>query len=161
MTLRVAPPPFNDPLVDENGYMSSEFFNWLQIVLLPSIEQTPSVFGNTPAFEVTNQNASIAGTPLPLGSLSAGYYRVTVWMRITTPAGVASSVTPFFTFTDGGVACTVTGSAMTSNAINQPDSQTFLLSVDAPGPISFGTTYVSNPAGAAVYETTVTVERVQ
>lgn len=161
MTLRVAPPPFNDPITDDNGYMSSEFFNWLQIVLLPSIEQTPSVFGNVPPYEATGLSASIADTPLALGSLSAGYYRVSVWLRITTPAGTSSSVTPFVTFTSGGVACTMTGTAMTSNAINTPESQTFFVSVDAPGPISFGTTYASNPASAAVYEAAVTVERVQ
>ena len=159
--LRVAPPPFNDPLVDKNGFMSSEFFNWLQIVVLPAIEQTPSVFGQSPAVSVSGQTASIAATDLTLGSLSAGMYRVSVYLRITTPAGVSSSVTPFFNFTDDGLACTMTGTAMTSNAITTPTSQTFLLQVDAPGPIQFGTTYASNPAAAAVYEAVVTAERVQ
>lgn len=159
--LRVAPPPFNDPLVDDKGFMSSEFFNWLQIVLLPSIEQAPSVFGGSnPAFNSNNLAAAVGATSLPLGSLSAGLYRVMTYLRITTPAGVSSAIEPFLNFTDNGVACTMTGEAMVSNAINEPLSQAFLLNIDAPGPIQFGTNYASTPAGA-VYLAICAVERLQ
>lgn len=160
--VQVPPPVFDDPFVDEQGRLSSDAFNWFLINVLPRLNQTSAIFGGaTPVFERTGQSASIAPESLPLGSVSTGYFRVTVWMRITTPAGVASSVTPFLEFTSRGVACTVTGDALTSNAINLPASQTFLINVLAPGPIRIGTTYVSNPASAAVYEIAAIVERVQ
>lgn len=160
-TLRVAPPPFNDPLVEENRFMSSEFFNWLQIVLLPAIEQTPTVFGTTPPLSVTGQTAAIALTALPLGEVTTGVYRVSVYLRITSPDGVSSSVTPQISFPDNGVTCTMTGDALVSDAIDEPGSTVFIASVDAPGPISFGTLYVSNTPNAAVYKAVVLVERVQ
>lgn len=160
--VQVPPPAFEDPFVDKDGRLSSESFNWFLINVLPRLNQTSAIYGgSTPPFERANQNASIAPESFALGSLSTAYYRVTVWMRITSPAGVNSSVTPFLQFTSGGVACTMTGQAMTSNAINQPASQSFLILVDAPGPIQIGTTYASNPAGAAVYEIAAVVERVQ
>jgi len=160
--VQVPPPVFDDPFVDAQGRLSSDAFNWFLINVLPRLNQTSAIYGGTtPPFERTGQSASIAAFSLPLGSLSTGYFRVTVWVRITTPAGVSSSVTPFLQFTSKGVACTVTGAAVTSNAINLPASQTFLIHVQAPGPIQIGVTYASNPASAAVYEIACVVERVQ
>ena len=98
---------------------------------------------------------------MPLGSISAGLYRINVYLRITTPDGVSSSVTPFVNFIDDGVTCTMTGVAMTSDAIDEPSSQYFFVDVDSPGPISFGTLYASNTPNAATYKAVVVAERVQ
>ena len=159
---QIAPPAFGDPWVDKAGLPTTEIYNWFLITLLPAIQQAPSLSGNTgnPTYEATGQTASIAATDLSLGSLSTGLYRVTVYIRVSTPAGVSSSITPILSFTDDGVACTVTGTAHTSNAINTPSSQSFLVAVDQPGPIQISTTYASNPAGAAVYQIAAVAERV-
>lgn len=160
----VPPPVFEDGFTDEQGRLTSDAFNWFVINVLPRLNQSALSFlgnNNTPPFEQTNQNASIAATALALGSLSTGYYRVTSWLRITTPDGVSSSVTPFIDFTSKGVACVMNGAALTANAIGSPLSHTFMALVQSPGPIRVGTTYVSNTPGQAVYEVSFLVERVQ
>ena len=159
---QIAPPPLADPWVDKNGAPLTDIVNWFLITLLPAVARSPSIANvDTPPLEQTGLNASLGATDLNLGSLTDGRYRVTVYLRITTPAGVSSSVTPFVNFTDDGVACTMTGAALTANAANQPLSHVFQMDVQAPGPIQVGTTYVSNPAGAAIYKITATAERVQ
>jgi hypothetical protein len=161
-TLQIAPPTFEDPFVEENGRLSSEAFNWIVITLLPRITQTASVFGTTPPFETeTPENDAIATTPLPLGSLNAGLYRVMTYLRVTSPDGVSSSVTPVVSFVDEGVTCQMEGVALTSDNIAEPVSQAFLVRVDAPGPISFSTIYASNTPNAMQYDAVVIVERVQ
>jgi hypothetical protein len=161
-TPRIDAPAFQDPIVDRDGRMSSELFNWFQIQLIPAIEQAPRTSGGGgPAVSLSAQSAAIAPTSIPLGVVSTGMYRVTTYLRVTTPAGVSSSVTPVIGFTDQGVACTMTGTALTANAINLPLSQTFLVAVDGPGPITYAMTYASNPAAAMVYRLVITCERVQ
>lgn len=159
--INVAPPTFEDPFVEENGRLSSEAFNYFMTVLLPRVGQTPSTFGTAPVLEVTAQDAAIASTPLPTGSLSTGYYLVTVYLRVTLPDGAASSVQPFVSFIDNGVTCTMTGLANTSDSIAAPSSQSFLVSVDQPGPISFGTNYSSTTPNLMEYKATVVLQRLQ
>jgi hypothetical protein len=159
---KVAPPAFSDPMVEESRFPTSEFYTWILLTLLPAIEQVPAVAGGTvPILELTGQNAAYALTPLPLGSLNAGVYRVSVYLRVTTPDGAASSVQPYVSFLDDGVTCTITGAALTSDAITVPVGQDFIMTVDQPGPISFGTNYASTTPGQMIYKATVTVERVQ
>lgn len=162
---KVSPPAFNDPMVDESRFPTSDFYNWILITLLPAIEQVPSVAGGTvPVLQLTGvnvQNAAYPLTPLTLGSLNAGIYRLNVYLRVTTPDGAASSVQPFVSFLDDGVTCTITGTALTSNAINLPSGQSFILNVDQPGPISFGTNYSSTTPNQMVYKAVVAVERIQ
>jgi len=158
----IAPPPLSDPWVDENGLPDANLVNWFLITLLPAVALSPSVFSTgAPPYSETGLNAAVATTPLPLGIVPGALYRVSVYLRITTPDGVSSSVTPFIQFPDDGVTCTMTGTAMTSDAVGSPSSQVFFANVDSPGPISFGTNYVSNTPNAAVYKAIVIVERVQ
>lgn len=162
LTPKVSPPAFSDPMVEASRYPTTEFYNWILITLLPALEQVPSVAGGSvPVLSETGQNAAYALTPLPLGSINAGVYRVSVYIRVTTPDGAASSVQPYVSFLDDGVSCTITGAALTANAINVPTGQTFVVNVDQPGPISFGTNYSSTTPNQMVYKAVVTVERVQ
>lgn len=158
----VSPPAFNDPMVEESRFPTSEFYNWILITLLPAIEQAPAVAGGTtPILELTGQNAAYPLTALPLGSLNAGVYRLGVYLRVTTPDGAASSVQPYVSFRDDGVTCTTTGTALTSDAIATPSGQSFIVNVDRPGPISFGTNYSSTTPNQMIYKAVVTIERVQ
>lgn len=159
-TLIIAPPTFEDPFVEENGRLSSEAFNWFMTVLLPRIGQTANIYGTSPPFD-EETNAAIAPTALPLGSLSAGLYRVMTFVRVTQADGVSSSVTPVLGFISDGVTCTMAGDALTSDVIDEPISQAFLVNVDQPGPIGISTVYVSNTPNAMSYRLIVTVERVQ
>lgn len=159
--INIAPPTFEDPFVEENGRLSSEAFNWFMTVLLPRIGQTSSIFGTAPVFEQDNIDDALATTPLPMGELSTGTYRVSVYLRVTLADGVSSSVQPFVQFVDDGVTCTMDGAALTSDNIDEPQSSTFVVAVDQPGPISFGTNYSSNTPNLMQYKSIISVERLQ
>lgn len=122
------------------------------------LESAPSAFEPV---ALTSQGASIVTTALPTdGDLSAGLYRVTWYQRITTVAGVSSSLTVAFGWTDGTVAQSHAGAAMTGNTTATWQSGTFLLRTDAASPITYATTYVSNAAGVMRYALYLTLERV-
>lgn len=156
---QISPPAFNDRWVDEDGRLTAENTSWFLQSLLPALQQAPSLSGASPAFEADNQNAAIAATPLPLGTLSTGRYRVSIFLRVSSPDGVNSSVAPVLNFTTETVACQITGAALTSDNIGLPQSAVFLVSVDQPGPIEFSTTYASNTPNAMHYTVTVLTER--
>lgn len=157
----IAPPPMADPWVDENGILDGNVVNWFLIVLLPAISQSPSVFTSSGPVLSSESSAAIPVTPLPLGAISAGLYRVSVYLRVTQPDGAGSSVTPFVTFIDEGITCTMEGTPLTSDAIDEPNSSTLVVQVDAPGPISFGTLYSSTTPNAMEYKAVVVIERLQ
>lgn len=160
-TPQISPPPLADPWVDEDGVPVSDLINWILITLLPAIAQSPSVFNSTsPPFEEEDDDA-IALTPLPIGDLSTGLYRVSVFIRVTSPDGAASSVAPVVSFPNDAVTCSMTGDpALTSDDISIPGTWTFFLEVDAPGPISIGTVYASTTPNLMSYKIVATVERV-
>lgn len=160
-TPQISPPPLADPWVDENGVPTSDLINWVLITLLPSIAQSPSVSdARTPPFDEQASDA-IGLTPLPLGSVSGGLYRVSVYARVTGPDGVSSSVTPIVSFPNDGVTCQMEGDPpLTSDAIDTPGSWTFFAEVEAPGPISVGSLYASNTPNAMEYHMIATCERV-
>lgn len=159
-TPQLSPPPFADPWVDPDGVPTRDITDWFLTVLLPSIAQSPSVSNATTPPFAQSASAAIGLTALPVGSLSSALYRVSVFARVTTPDGVSSSVAPQISFINDGVTCAITGAALTTDAIDQPGTWTFFVEVDAPGPISIGTTYASNTPNAMSYDITATVERV-
>ena len=158
---QLAPPAFNDPWVESDGRLTAENISWFMQILFPALQQAPSQSGSTPAFDESAVAASIVSTSLPLGTISTGTYRVTVYMRVTQADGVSSSVYPVLNFTDEAIACEVDGSVdpLTSDNIGFPKSWTFLLAVDQPGPIDFSTVYSSNTPGLMQYRVLVLVER--
>lgn len=121
---------------------------WRQFLATQTAEATtvPAVTTVT----VTAATAAIGTTPIStLDPLSAGLYRVTTFLRIVTPASIASSAQPSVVFTDGGVVCTLTGTAVTGNTTASVGTNTFLVRIDAGTPISYAVAYASNAAGMA------------
>lgn len=104
------------------------------------------------------QTDSIAVTPVPSGSLAPGLYRMTYFVRVTSAAGVASSIQVIFSFTDGGVSCTFPGTVFNGNLTTTVGSQTATFNIDAASPVSYSTAYTSNPANAMTYELFVILE---
>lgn len=109
---------------------------------------------------LTGQNASISTTAIPTDALASGLYRLTYYARITGPAGVSSSLTPTFAWTDGSASCTVSGAAITGNTISSTGTGTYLVQIDQATPISYSTTYASNPAAAMTYALAIVLETV-
>src|SRR3990167_7657273 len=93
------------------GLISLEFDNWLR-ELTTRLNHTAEILA---AVTLTGQGASIAATSLPLGITSAGLYRITAYVRITTPGTVSSSLTVTITTTDGGGTVNQSSVALTGN----------------------------------------------
>ena len=115
-------------------------FNWLQWFgsLTSRADSAPERKTHVRAVA---QVASIALTPLPLGSVPAGIYRVTYNFRVTTPGSVSSSLQFTLTWTDGGVVQTSSGAAETGNTTTTKQMGTMPIRSDGGVPISYSTTY--------------------
>lgn len=149
---------YQEPLVEpKSGMMSPRWYIYFR-------DQNDQV-NSTPQAVITpvslvNQNASIGTTPLPTDALAPGLYQVQYYARITTAAGVSSSLTVTISWTDGSVACSFSGAAMTGNTTGTLQTNTLLIEIDQASPVSFSTTYASNPAGAMEYKLLIVLQKV-
>ena len=109
---------------------------------------------------LAGQNSALGGTPLLPTIANTGTYRLSYYMRVTTPAGVSSSLQITLAWTDGGVAQSFTGAALTSNTTLSFQTGTLLINADAATPISYSTAYASNAANVMRYSLTVTLEQI-
>lgn len=124
--------------------------------LVTAVDAAPAGFEPV---QLTGQSASIGTTAIPTdGDLSAGLYRVTVYQRITTADSVSSSVQTTISWTDGTVACSFSGTALTGNTTATVGSFTFMMRVDAASPISYATT-VALGSGNGRYRLDIMLER--
>ena len=137
-------------------YFSQEIVDWL-LEQQQRSEDTSERLGST---ALTNQSASISATPVPVPSLTAGLYRVSYYARITTAATTSSSLTVTIAWTDGTIAMTQAGAALTGNTTATQQNGTFFIQDDANASITYATTYASNGAGEMKYSLYVVVESV-
>ena len=110
--------------------------------------------------DLSAQAASIAGTSLPIGSITHGVYRVSYYARITTAATTSSSLIVEFTWPDSGVTQTFTGAAITGNTTTSYQQAEIVMDVDAVGPLQYNTTYASVGATPMAYKLVITCEKV-
>jgi hypothetical protein len=156
MALVGSPMPSREPLIEQDRSINFRWLLWFQR-LRQEQDSTPVV--QTDVVALTAQTAAIGTTAIQAPSLSAGYYRVSTYARITTAAGVSGSVTVTIHYTSGGVSCSEPGTTV-ANATNVPQSDTFLIKVDGATPVSYSVAYASNPAATVAYELAVVLERV-
>jgi len=159
----LAAPPTQDSLIElderrrDPYYMAKSWIIWMQDSLTTRVQSAPQ---SLKTVELTDQNASIGATPVPLGSVTAGRYRVSYYARVTSPDGVASSLTVTIRWTEGAVSLSLSGAAMTGDTTTTVQSGMMLLQVDANVSIEYATTYASNTPGLMKYRLTVQVEAV-
>lgn len=153
MALAITSPPIQSPLVEPPAMGKTPtwlatrvWLDWLNSLVSRAQVAAYVVASAT----LAAQNASIGVTAL-VPSAAQGRYRITVHARVTTVDGVASSLIPVISYTNGGVACTQSGAALTSNNTGLPASWTFAVIADASTPVSFATTYASTTPGQMVY----------
>ena len=158
---RIDAPPFEDPWVDKNRLPTSEIFNWFQTTLVPALESSPSFAGGGSApVSLVDQAASIGATSItPI--LSTALYRVSIYARVTTVDGAASSLSVTIGSTDDGIATTQTTADLTADDVSTPLSAVAIVAVDAPGPLTYATTYSSTTPGQMKYKLVIGVERLQ
>lgn len=151
----LAPFPVHDPLVDRGARVARHWRDWFLRVwdAINAAPQTVSV-GTSSA-----QAAAISVTTLVTPTV-AGLYRATWALRITQAATSSSSAMVVIGWTDGGVALTAAGPALTGNTVTSTDVGTVLLRADAATPVTLQVTYSSIGATAMQYAVSVVVERV-
>lgn len=124
--------------------------------LIHAIQQAPEVIGST---ALSAQAASIGSTSIATGDISAGLYRVSYTFRVTTPASVSSSLTFNLSWTDGGIAQSVSGAAATGNTTTTVQSGVVIVRCDSSSVVAYSTTYASTGGTAMEYQLDVSVER--
>lgn len=146
-------PPASTPLIESDPrskrgplYMASKWLTWLQDSLQLTVERASQRLLTK---IMPTQSASIATTPFTLGTIAAGHYQVSFYARITTAAGVSGSVIPSIAWTENGVSCTHDFATLAQPSVTASEPFTFYS--DAASPISYSTTYASNPAATMVY----------
>jgi len=147
------PIPVNDKWVDKQGFLSEVATKWLQSIS-DGVQSSPSSISPQ---SLTAQVASIGVTPIPLGSVNQGLWRLTFYAKVTTAASVSSSLSITFGWTDTD-ACSVTSAAMTGNTVTTTSTGTVLIYVDGGTPITYSTTYASVGTPMA-YKLSILVER--
>lgn len=151
------PFPYREELVGQDRMVSDRWRIYFRdLDLAQAASQTVVV----PPVSLTLQSASIGATPIPTGALAQGLYVVHTFMRITTPGAVSSSLTVSIGFTNGGVACTMSGVALTSNTTASVQSNTWPIVIDNASPVTYSTVRASNPAGDMVYTLTVSLTQI-
>ena len=109
----------------------------------------------------TGQGAALSTTAIPItGSVDAGLYRVSYYARITTAAGVSSSLTVTIGWTRSAVSLSQAGAAMTGNTTATQQNGTLFVRADANASITYSTTYADGGGATSMqYELDVVVEK--
>jgi hypothetical protein len=157
--LDAATPPIQDPVIDpKNEHRLTE--SWLRwFGRLPSMLQSIPNIINT--IQVAGESDSLPATDFSNTSLEMGLYRATYRVQITQAATVSSSLVVTFSWTDGGVAQSASGTAIVGNTTSTGQSDTILLHVDAGTEVQYSTTYASVGATPMVYSFYTSLELVQ
>ncbi len=110
------------------------------------------------SISLTAQAAAIAPVVfvgVPVSSL----YRISAYVRVTTPASVSSSVQVTVGWTDGGVAQSTSTAALTGNLTTTQASLSLLVNADAGSSLTYSVAY-SSVGTAMVYALSVVAEAV-
>lgn len=167
---QIASPPSQESLIEmdpRNPLRKDPFIiekNWLRWIfesLIPKLQSTgetvltPASSGGT----LTDQHTSLAPTPLAVGQLSAGTYRITYYARVTTIDGVSSSLTVTLGWTEDALALSLSGPAMAADSISAPQSGSIMVTIDQNSALTIATTYASNTPNQMRYKLEFLIEQ--
>jgi hypothetical protein len=151
------PYPGHDVIAGPGGMLSPSWASWFAR-LTDTLASIPNIMNVT---SLEEQDASITATDLSgFQHLPAGLYRVTYAARITTAAVTSSSLTVTIAWTDGAVAQSQAGAAMTGNTTTTRQTASYLVRIDADSDLTYATTYASNGAGEMKYSLDIACERI-
>ena len=143
----IAAVPRANVVIDAAKRLNVYWDRWLQTIVT-ALNLTAQQIGTV---TLTGQHATIATTAIPTPTLTAGLYRLSYTMRVTTVGSVSSSLTPTFGWTSGGVACSQAGAALTGNLTTSQQNGTLVLKVDAGTTVSYALLYASNAADSMLF----------
>lgn len=150
---QTAAQPIRETLVDGSQYITRAWRNYLFSV--QNVANTASQVLRS--ITLSGQSASIFPTPIPIGTITAGFYQVSVYELVTVSAP-ASSLTVTIGWTDAGLACTRVVPALVNGLAGANTSLVFPIHCDNDSPITYQVAYASTPAGLMVYALGVLVE---
>lgn len=154
MPQSLAPLVEGTPIVDAHGAPNLFLLlRWQE--LITSFTSTPTVSNA----QVAAALAAALGTTTLFTTLTAGRYRITVYLEKTTADGVSSSLTPTFSWTRASAPLTATGAALTTDAAGANQSYTYTVQADAATAITLAVAYASNTVGQMVWSGWAVVER--
>jgi hypothetical protein len=157
MALPPDPPPYIAPIAEGRPeVMGSAWMRWFQATVFNSLA---SASRTLPAIiALTGQGAAIGTTNIPLPAITAGQYILSYYARITTAAGVSSSLTVTLGWTESSIPLTFSGVPMTGNTTTTVQSGSIMVVADGNTPLNYSTAYASNAAGVMKYRLTVIVQ---
>jgi hypothetical protein len=110
---------------------------------------------------LVSQGAAVVTTAIPAGSLNTGLYRISWFLRITTPATTSSSVTLTFGWTDAGQALTSAAAAVNGNTATTFQTGTLVVSADALTNLTYAAAYASVGGTSMKFKLSIAVESLQ
>ena len=155
--MALAEVPFRVSLVDgANQYLARFWLRYFQSI----VDVVNNAARKLALTSLTAQTASIGATALSTGTLDPGVYRASYTARVTTSATTSSSLTVTLGWTDGAVAQSQSGAAMTGNTTATAQNGTVLMHIDEATNITYATTYASSGATAMQYSLYVLAEQI-
>lgn len=156
----IAPIPYRNDLITgqapNENWMSRVWQVWLK-TLVDAVESASVTVGSA---SLSAQSAAISTTDALPDTGASGLFRVSWFLRVTTPATTSSSVAVTVGWTSGSVALTSSGAALTGNTTSTYESGSVTVQADASTAITYATTYSSTGATAMEYALSVSVERI-
>jgi len=108
---------------------------------------------------IPTSSASIGTTPLGLGVVNEGMWRISVSVRVVIPGSVSSAIRVTILWTQGGDAQTEQTANLNGNLVTTREGKTFIIRADASTPISYATTYADGGGATAMaYELDIVAE---
>ncbi len=151
-------PGFRARIVTSDGKATAQVNRWFEETLNARLQASPVV--PEQAVILTGNTDSIAGT-ISTGSIGNGFYRVSVFLVVIIPAGVASSWTLTITWTYKGIAQSKVFAIVNTNTIATYEFETLVFLADGGTPVAFAVAYTSNPANAMSYDAAFSSELIQ
>jgi hypothetical protein len=160
MALEFAPAPIRDPIAQEEAeskrlMLPRVWIDWFASLGIRVDQQTHTLN----IVELFNLSGNVPPTPIPLDTLGEGLYRVTYYMRITTPASTSSSIQIGIGWTDNAVSCAIQADALTTNTIGTVQSNTLMIRNDQAAPITYEVVYASVGGTPMLYNLFIMVEQ--
>ena len=152
-TVSMAPAPIRDDVLSSLSVRKLaltwiQWFTGVYTALRAAVRNVGSV-------SLETQAASIGATAIETPALTQGLYQVSYAARVTRAATTSSSLTVTIAWTDGGVACTSSGAAMTGNTTATQQSGFLLIQVDDATTVRYSTTYANVGAQTMQYQLAV------
>lgn len=150
---RSVPPLISGASIADRQGRVTTLFRAVWQVLVDGFAQAPTA----DTLEKTAQTDALSATAV-YTTTAPGWYRISYIARVTVPDGVSSSLTVTVGWTESAQALTLSGTAITGDAVTSVQSGTLFVYADAACDLTIATAYASNTANKMTYSLRATAE---